>query len=466
MPRSVAVSAMAPIISRAGVHVQPSDSQGRGHQLHRIAVRRRVRHMTAVGADALLSLFPPGSAVGPDGILTVEGCRADALATEFGTPALIVDEPALRSRAREYREALAARWPRSRVVFASKAFPCTAVQRVMVEEGLGLDVAGGGEIVTALKAGVDPALVVLHGNAKSGDEIAMVAEHGIGLVVVDNGDDVDRLEATVPHGRRQDVLVRVIPGVEADTHAHVLTGHEGSKFGLAPAAAAELIERIERSPRLRMRGLHVHVGSQILDVEPFAQSVAPVAALGEFPVYDLGGGLGARYSYDDHPPSVGQYLDALIGAAREHLPAEAEVIIEPGRSMVASAAMTLYRVVTVKRGEITFVAVDGGLGDNLEVALFDQRFEAAIADRFDGREQVTVVGRHCESGDVLVDGLPLSTPRVGDLLVVPATGAYCYTMANNYNGTRRIPVVFVADGAARPVVRRETWADLLARDIE
>ncbi len=424
--------------------------------------------MAAVGVDALLSLFPPGSATDPDGMLTIAGCRADALAEEFGTPVLVVSETALRARAREYADALVARWPNSRVVFASKAFPCTAIQRVMVEEGLGLDVAGGGEIVTALKAGADPALLVLHGNAKGDDEIAMVVEHGIGLVVVDNADDVDRLEAAVPDGRVQNVLVRVIPGVEADTHAHVLTGHAGSKFGLAPAAAAELIRRIERSPKLGMQGLHVHVGSQILDVEPFAASVAPVAALGEFPVYDLGGGLGARYSYDDHAPSVGAYLDALISAAREHLPAEAEVIIEPGRSMVASAAATLYRVVTVKRGEITFVAVDGGMGDNLEVALFDQRFEAGIADRLEAAEGelVTVVGRHCESGDVLVDGVRLAAPRVGDLLAVPATGAYCFTMANNYNGTRRIPVVFAAGGEARLVIRRETWADLLARDID
>jgi diaminopimelate decarboxylase len=401
-------------------------------------------------------------------MLRIGGCRADALAEQFGTPVLVVAEQALRARAREYKSELAARWPSSRVVFASKAFPCTAVQRVMVEEGLGLDVAGGGEIVTAIAAGVDPALLVLHGNAKGDEEIAMASEHGIGLVVVDNSDDVDRLEATVPAGRAQDVLVRIIPGVEADTHASVLTGHEGSKFGLAPAAASELIARIERSPRLRMRGLHVHVGSQILDVEPFAQSVAPVAALGEFPVYDLGGGLGARYSYDDRPPSVAEYLDALVGAAREHLPAEAELIIEPGRSMVASAAATLYRVVTVKRGKVTFVAVDGGMGDNLEVALFGQRFEAGIADRLDPAdgETVTLVGRHCESGDVLVDGVRLDAPRVGDLVAVPATGAYCHTMANNYNGNRRIPVVFAADGAARPVVRRETWADLLARDVD
>jgi diaminopimelate decarboxylase len=420
--------------------------------------------------DSVLSLFPPGSAKDQDGMLLVGGARADALAAEFGTPLMVVSEEALRSRAREYSDELTSRWARSRVVFASKAFPCTAVQRVMVEEGLGLDVAGGGEILTALKAGVDPALLVLHGNAKSDEEIAMAVENRLGLVVVDNGDDVDRLEATVQSGHRQDVLVRIIPGVTADTHAAVLTGHEGSKFGLSPAVARELITRIQRSPKLNMRGLHVHVGSQILDVGPFAESVAPVAALGEFPVYDLGGGLGARYTWADRPPPIGDYLDALIGAAREHLPADAEIIIEPGRSMVASAAMTLYRVVTVKRGSITFVAVDGGMGDNLEVALFGQRFEAGLADRIDvggdSAEMVTVVGRHCESGDVLVDGVPLPDARVGDLLAVPVTGAYCYTMSNNYNGNRRIPVVFARDEKARLVVRRETWADLRARDVD
>jgi diaminopimelate decarboxylase len=415
--------------------------------------------------DALLSLFPPGSTPDEDGMLLVGGCRAGDLAAEFGTPVIVVAEDAVRARAREYADGLATRWPRSRVVFASKAFPATAVQQVMVEEGLGLDVAGAGEILTALKAGAAPASLVLHGNAKTDDEIALAAEHGIGLVVVDNDDDVDRLEAT---GREHDVLVRVIPGVVADTHAHVLTGHEGSKFGLAPTAAAAVIRRLEASRRLRMRGLHVHVGSQILDVEPFAASVAPIAALGEFEVYDLGGGLGARYTYEDDPPTIDAYLDALIGAAREHLPAGAELILEPGRSLVATAATTLYRVVTVKRGAVTFVAVDGGMGDNLEVALFDQRFEAAIADRLDGSdgELVTVVGRHCESGDVLVDGVRLAEPRVGDLLAVPVTGAYCHTMANNYNGARRIPVVFAREGEARPVVRRETWADLLGRDVD
>jgi diaminopimelate decarboxylase len=414
----------------------------------------------------LISLFPSGSTL-DEGMLVVGGCRADDLAAEFGTPLLVVAEPTLRARAREYVDELSARWTHSRVVFASKAFPCTAVQRVMVEEGVGLDVAGGGEILTAVKAGVDPSLVVLHGNAKTDEEIALAVRHGVGLVVVDNADDVDRLESIVPDGAIQDVLVRIIPGVSADTHRHVLTGHEGSKFGLAPRQAAPLIQRLERSAKIRMQGLHVHVGSQILDVEPFAESVAPVAALGEFPIYDLGGGLGARYTWADEPPTVSAYLDALVSAAKEHLPADAQIIIEPGRSMVCAAACTIYRVTTVKRGAIHFVAVDGGMSDNLEVALFEQRFEAGIVGRFGGpdNERVTVVGRHCESGDVLVDDVNLSSPAVGDLLAVPATGAYCYTMANNYNGSRRIPVVFAGHGAARLVVRRETWDDLTARDV-
>src|SRR5262245_31786072 len=331
----------------------------------------------------LLELFPAGSALDDDGIVLIGGCRADDLAEEFGTPVLVVAEDALRARAQEYAAGLAARWPDSLVVFASKAFPCTAVQRVMVDEGLGLDVAGGGEILTALKAGVDPARVVLHGNAKTDEEVRIAVDNDVGLVVVDNADDVDRLEATDPVGRGQDVLVRILPGIVAATHSHVQTGHEGSKFGLSETDARLVIRRIEQRPKLRMLGLHVHIGSQILDLDPFAESVARVARLGEFPVYDLGGGLGARYTWSDRPPAIGDYLDALVRAAEEHLPAAARLIIEPGRSVVASAATTLYRVTTVKPGAPTFVAVDGGMGDNLEVALFGQRFEAGIGGRFD-----------------------------------------------------------------------------------
>ena len=448
------------------------------------------------GAD-VIGLFPPCTSRDSDGMLRVGGCRLDELAAEYGTPALVVDEGAVRQQARDYRQLLAARWPHSQVAFASKAFPCTAVQRLMVSEGLWLDVAGGGEIVTALTAGADPATLILHGNAKTTEEIELAVSSGVGTVVVDNFDDIDRLEAAVPAGRVQGCLVRVIPGVQSSTYPAYATGHAGSKFGLAPAAARQAIARIEASGRLRMDGLHTHVGSQILRAEELAAAVAPLAALGDYGVYDLGGGLGCRYTYADQPPSLAEYLDALIGAAREHLPAGARILIEPGRSLVARAAVTVYRVTTVKPGPEAaepgpaarsgpagkpepgaaepgpaarpgpgaFVAVDGGMGDNLEVALVGQRFEATIADRVGGGQPATVVGRHCESGDVLSEGVPLRDPRVGDLLAVPVTGAYCYTMSNNYNGARRIPVVFADGGDARLVVRRERWDELLARDV-
>ncbi|MGN6220682.1 MAG: diaminopimelate decarboxylase [Microbacterium sp.] len=415
----------------------------------------------------LLDLFPAGARVDSDGTLVIGGCRVDDLATEFGTPAIVVDEESLRARAREYRTALTSRWPNARVVFASKAFPATAVQRVMVEEGLGLDVAGGGEILSALRAGVDPALIVVHGNAKTTEELKIAVDAGAGLVVVDNEDDVDRLEQLVTPGRSQGVLVRVIPGVVSSTHPHVQTGQVGTKFGLTPPAARRLIARIEASPLLDLRGVHAHVGSQIMDPAELAAAVAPLAALGTFPVYDLGGGLGARYTTEDRPAPVDEYVDALLAAARAHLPAEAEIIIEPGRSMVNGSAFTLYTVTTVKRDARTFVAVDGGMGDNMEAALFGQRYEAVLACRMhdEDAEEVAVVGRHCESGDVLIDPLRLPAARVGDLLAVPATGAYTHTMANNYNGYRRPPVVFAREGEARAVIRRETWADLFDRDV-
>ncbi|MFG2875577.1 diaminopimelate decarboxylase [Streptomyces sp. NPDC048337] len=414
--------------------------------------------------EALLGLFPAGTRLAEDdGQLVIGGCRVTELADRFGTPALIIDEGALRDRARRYAAGLAARWPNSRVAFASKAFPCTAVYRVLAEEGLSIDVAGGGELALALAAGVDPARIVLHGNAKTDAEVEMAVAAGVGLIVVDNTDDIDRLERIVTG--EQAVLVRVTPGIRPDTHAAVATGQEGSKFGLTLPRARRAISRLRASDRLRLDGVHVHIGSQILDTEPFARAVEAVAELGTFAVYDLGGGLGARYTYDDHPPSVEEYLDAVVGAARRVLPPDAQIILEPGRSMVAEAGVTLYRVATVKRGEPTFVAVDGGMGDNLEVALYGQRFEATVATRPGGGEPHHLVGRHCESGDVLSADVRLRDPRPGDLIAVPVTGAYCFSLSNNYNGALRPPVVFCRDGEARPVVRRETYADLLHRDL-
>jgi len=422
-------------------------------------------HSETTAAD-LIGLFPPGTQQDADGTLMVGGCRMDTVADQFGTPAIVVDEGALRQRAADYLAAFRSRWPRSDVAFASKSFPCTAVQRVMVSEGLHLDVAGGGEILSAIKAGADPARLVLHGNAKTDEELTLAVGRGVGLVVVDNFDDIDRLERIVPAGHKQPCLVRVIPGVEAATHASQATGHAGSKFGLMPADARAAIARIEASPRLRMDGVHTHVGSQLLNVEQLAAAVEPIAALGTFEVYDLGGGLGVRYTYDEHPPSLDDYAEAMVAQARELLPHDSRIIVEPGRSMVATSACTLYRVTTVKRGVITHVAVDGGMGDNLEVSLTGQRFEATIADRVGGGETVSVVGRHCESGDQLIDAVALREPKVGDLLAVPVTGAYCYTMSNQYNGARRVPVMFAHNGTARLVVRRDTWEDLLSRDVD
>ncbi|WP_267289727.1 diaminopimelate decarboxylase [Mycobacterium hackensackense] len=416
-------------------------------------------------APEILQLFPADTQLDEDGMIMVGGCRLGDIAAEFGTPTMVVDESALRRRARDYLQEFRSRWPRSDVAFASKSFPCTAIQRLMTEEGLHLDVAGGGEIVTAVAAGADPSRMVLHGNAKTDEELELAIGHGVGLVVVDNFDDIDRLERLVPPGRVQACLVRVIPGVTADTHASVATGHSGSKFGLSPGDARTAIRRIERSAVLRCDGLHTHVGSQLLNVDQLAAAVAPLAALGTFDVYDLGGGLGVRYTYDEAPPTVGEYAEAMVAAARALLPPGSRIIVEPGRSMVAAAACTLYRVVTVKHGVVTHVAVDGGMGDNLEVSLYRQRFEATIVDRVGGGAPVSLVGRHCESGDQLIDGVPLARPAVGDLLAVPVTGAYCYTMSNQYNGARRIPVVFVTGGTARLVVRRDTWTDLLARDM-
>ena len=359
----------------------------------------------------LLSLFPPGSALTPDGGLLVDGCRAADLAAQFGTPTLVVSETALRSRAREYAREFAARWPNSRVVFASKAFPCTAVQRVMSEEGIGLDVAGGGEIITALRAGADPASLVLHGNAKTDDEIQLAVNKRIGLIVIDNADDVDRLDRLGRGRRPQPALIRINPAVPGATHAAVDTGSEEAKFGVALGDAPALIERANGMPAIDLLGLHVHIGSQLVDLDGFGRAAEAIARLGRFGVYDLGGGLGVAYRPEERAPSIADYAAATVRALHEHLDPAAHLIVEPGRSVVGRAGLTLYSVVTVKRGARTHVAVDGGMGDNLEPMMYDTRFAPAIVDRDRPLEVCDLVGHHCESGDVLAPQTALATPR-------------------------------------------------------
>jgi diaminopimelate decarboxylase len=414
----------------------------------------------------LLPLFPEHSSVTPGGELTIGGVGVRDLAERFGTPAYIVDEAGLRNQARRFRNGLAARHPDSEVVFASKSFPCLAADQLFAAEELSIDVAGAGELVMALAAGVRPERLYLHGNAKTTAELTMALDAGVGTVVVDNFDDIDRLEQLAAHisGRPQRVLIRIIPGVAPQTHESQSTGGADSKFGLPLDQAREAITRISKSQKLQLDGLHLHIGSQILDTAPFAQAVEAVSVLGTFGVYDVGGGLGVRYTLEDEAPSVEEYLDTIAAAAGNYLPAGSRLLIEPGRSLVAESCVTLYQVTTVKHTGRTFVAVDGGMADNLDAALTGQGFEAALATRMTAEpDEITqLVGRQCESGDLLAADLPLPAPRVGDLIAMPVTGAYTYTLANNYNGALRPPIVFCRDGEARLVAERETHEHVLA----
>ena len=296
----------------------------------------------ATGGRDLLPLFPEHSSVSPDGELAIGGVGVRDLAERFGTPAYIVDEAGLRNQASRFKDGLAARHPDSEVVFASKSLPCLAVYKLFAAAGLSIDVAGAGELVMALAAGVPPERMYLHGNAKTTAELTMALDAGVATVVVDNFDDIDRLEQLAT--RPQRVLIRIIPGVAPETHESQSTGGADSKFGLPLDQAREAIARIRASEKLQLDGLHLHIGSQILDTEPFARAVEAVSVLGEFPVYDVGGGLGVRYTLKDEAPTVEQYLDTIATAARNYLPAGAKLVIEPGRSLVASSCVTLYRV--------------------------------------------------------------------------------------------------------------------------
>lgn len=411
-----------------------------------------------------MTLFPPNTGVAADGTITVGGCRLDDIANRFQTPTFVVDELGLRDRARAFSDGLTSRRSRSAVAFASKSFPCRAVYRLMADEGLLIDVAGGGELQLALDGGVDAARIVLHGNAKTDRELTMALDAGVATVVIDSVEEIERLDRLA--GKPQRVLLRIQPEVDPRTQAAVSTGHRGSKFGIALDRVAEAVTAVRDSRRLDLEGLHLHLGSQMLHLEPWAEAVKVVGALGTFDVYDVGGGLGVQYTRDEPAPSLDAYLDLIAGAAEAQLPDSATVVIEPGRSLVAQSTTTVYTVVTVKEGEPTFVAVDGGLADNFEASTYiGQRFEATLAQRIGGDRLVDVVGRQCESGDTLATHARLDDPKAGDLLAIPMTGAYTHTLVNNYNGALRPPVVFCRDGQARAVVRRDTYDDLLAREL-
>lgn len=410
-----------------------------------------------------LSLFPPTTTIdGAD--LKVGGCSLTAISTDFGTPVFVIDETALRSRAREYIQEFKRQHSRSRICFAVKSFPSASIIRILAEEGVGFDVVGAGELRIALAAGADPAAIVMHGNAKTDDDIRAAIDAHIGFIVVDGFDDIDRIEQFATE--RVPVLLRVSPAITVTTHDALATGSAASKFGLPVDQVPRAISRMRSVPAIDLQGLHVHIGSQILGLEQFETGVAVLAKLERFGVYDLGGGLGVRYVHDDKAPSIGEYAKRLTGALHKEIGDSTDLLVEPGRSLVAPVGLTLYRIVTVKRTARTYVAVDGGMGDNLEHSLYGQDFTPLVIGRWNEEQVVAdLVGRHCEAGDVITPHATLANPHVGDLIAVPVTGAYCFTMSNNYNAALRPPVVFCREGIARVGVRRETYNDLIVREV-
>jgi diaminopimelate decarboxylase len=421
----------------------------------------------------------PESARLAGGRLTVAGIPLSDLAARHGTPLWVYDEATLRSRARAYVAGLQAYPGSARAVFACKAQATVAVLRVLVSEGLGMDVASEGELAFAMAAGVAGERVIVHGNNKSDADIRAALAAEAGLVVVDHLGELDQIEAlAAAAGRTQPVLVRVTPGIDADTHPKIATAHAASKFGLAPDDAVAALDRAAALAHVDPAGLHVHLGSQIHDVDTYVEVAGWLATfigrhdLGHLPALDLGGGLAIAYTDADSAPDVRAAAEvtaiSLAGLLVERGLPLPELIVEPGRSIAGPAGVTLYTVGAIKRtaAGVTYAAVDGGMADNPRPAMYGARYQAFAVDRADEEPSHTyaVAGKHCESGDVLIAAADLPELHPGDVLALAATGAYTATMASTYNGLPRPAAVMVADGRERLVTARETVAELLARE--
>ena len=429
-----------------------------------------------MATTALSQAYPLGTTINERGHLEVGGCDVVELAERYGTPAYIYAEDDMRARARAYVEAFAARTDDFEVIYGSKALPITAAYRVIAEEGLSVDVASGGELFLALRGGVAPERLFMHGNNKTKAELELAFGAQIGYLVLDSFQEIELAEHLLAGtGRRQRTLIRVTPGIKPSTHSYVQTGQLDSKFGfgLEDGLAAEAVRRVLASDRLELVGLHAHIGSQIFELEPYTRTIRLLADFVETTGLDcrmlnVGGGLGIAYTAEDEPASIEDYVDVKVRGIQQTFDPVPRILVEPGRSLVGNAGLTVYSIGTIKEipGVRTYVAVDGGMSDNVRPMLYGARYEAAIADRPDapGTQVTTVAGMHCESGDILIRDVALPDPQPGDLLVTPATGAYGYAHANNYNGVPRPPVIFCKQGTARVVVRRETYEDLAARD--
>lgn len=412
----------------------------------------------------------PDSAEVVDGVLHIGGCNTLELAREFGTPVFVYDEQHLRDRCREAVEAFG-----DGVAYATKAFLCGAMARLAHEEGMHLDVATGGELHVALHAGVPAERLVLHGNNKSIAELRMAIEAGIGRIVVDSFDELDRLDMLYAEtGIAPKVLLRLTPGIKAETHDYISTGQDDSKFGftVSTGAAERAIERAQMSPAVEVLGIHAHIGSQVFAVGSLGKAagvIGEIATAHDFVELSVGGGLGVPYVDDETAPTIGEWgkvvRDACAAAG-----VTATILAEPGRSIAAAAAVTLYTVGTIKEieGVRTYISVDGGMSDNPRPVLYGSGYETFLPRSVDAERTLPIrlVGKHCESGDILVrEGLVPGDIKVGDILATPVTGAYGHSMGSNYNKVLRPPVVFVRDGDARLVVRRETFDDLTRLDV-
>ena len=418
-----------------------------------------------------LRLLPDSSTIGTDDSLSIGGVRVAELAAQYGTPLFVYDEEHLRARCRAAVNAFGA----GNVVYATKAFICGAMARLAHEEGLLLDVATGGELHTVLHAGVPASSCVLHGNNKSLDELRMAIAAGIDHIVVDSFDEIDRIEKLHADGLPVvRVQLRITPGVHVHTHEYVSTGQDDSKFGfnLNNGDAHQAINRAQSSVAIDLIGIHCHIGSNVFAVDNFAEASKVMVDLFStlnLSELTLGGGLGVAYTENEEAPTIEQWAEVLQRATQS-LPAGSNVSVEPGRSIVASAGVTVYTVGTVKPidGIRTYISVDGGMSDNPRPVLYGSGYEAFDPARMsaDRTDSARIVGKHCESGDILVESAAVApNVSVGDLLVMPVTGAYGYSMASNYNKVMRPAVVFVSDGESRLVVRRETYDDLVRLDL-
>ncbi len=406
-----------------------------------------------------------------DGRLTVGGCDLVALAERYGTPLFVYDELHLRRRCREASEAFG-----GGVSYAAKAFLCLAMAKLVESEGLGMDVATGGELATALRAGFPPSRLVFHGNNKSAGELAMAIEAGVGRVVVDSFDEMDRIDRLYSRTgcAPVDVLIRITPGVDAHTHEFVATGHDDTKFGftVSSGAAERAVRRAEESPSMNARGVHAHIGSQVFRLESFreaARIVARMAAPFGLEELSLGGGLGVPYVEGETAPTIGEWAEALVETCRAE-GVRGPIMAEPGRAIAAAAAITLYRVGTIKEipGVRTYLAVDGGMSDNPRPVLYGSGYEVFLPGAVSAprEREMTVVGKHCESGDRLVaSGWLPRRVEVGDVVATPVTGAYGHSMGSGYQKVPRPPVVFVSDGESRLVVRREEYEDMFRLEM-